>query len=356
MDPTYPLYPIFAFICFILVMIPLPWHLQVWNTGTCMYMIWTGVVCLIQFVNSIVWHGNAINKAPMYCDISTRIVLGAGVAIPACGLCIQRCLYRITSSKTVTSSKEQKIRIFMTDISICLGFPLLIMALTYIVQGHRFSIFEDIGCTPAIYNIWPAYPIYYMWPLVCGLISSVYCALTLQSFSNRRSRFDSLYSSPHSSQRYIRLMLLSATEVVFTVAFSTWVIYANAKEINPYISWTDTHSDFGVVRTFPSMIWHSVHDWRVAVEFNRWNIIICAIVFIAFFTFADETRGNYNTVFGPLAKRVKLRSAISQPRCSDKSSNMVFGNGQSMQSTNCGHAQLSPTPSPKSRNTELHEV
>ncbi|TDL15323.1 pheromone receptor [Rickenella mellea] len=317
MDPTYPLYPIFAFVCFILVLIPLPWHLQAWNTGTCMYMIWTGVVCLIQFANSIIWHGNTINKAPIYCDISTRIVLGAGVALPACSRCIQRCLYRITSSKTVTSTKEQKLRIIVIDLCICLGFPLLTMALTYIVQGHRFSIFEDIGCTPAIYNIWPAYPIYFMWPLICGLISSVYCVLILKSFSTRRSRFDSFYSSGHSSQRYVRLMLLSVTDVVFTIAFSTWVIFSNANETKPYISWADTHSDFGVVRTFPSMIWRSVHELRVDVEFDRWNIIMCALVFIAFFTFAEETRGKYKSV---LAKRANLRGTTSKSAFSNNSS------------------------------------
>jgi hypothetical protein len=40
-----------------------------WNTGTCLYMIWTGLGCLLQCVNSIVWNKNTINRAPVYCDI-----------------------------------------------------------------------------------------------------------------------------------------------------------------------------------------------------------------------------------------------------------------------------------------------
>ena len=68
-DPSYPLYPIMCCICFFLVLIPLPWHLQAWNTGTCMYMIWTAIALLNQFVNSIVWSDNAINWAPVWCDI-----------------------------------------------------------------------------------------------------------------------------------------------------------------------------------------------------------------------------------------------------------------------------------------------
>ena len=40
-----------------------------WNTGTCLYMIWTGLGCLLQCVNSIVWNKNTVNRAPVYCDI-----------------------------------------------------------------------------------------------------------------------------------------------------------------------------------------------------------------------------------------------------------------------------------------------
>lgn len=78
----------FSFLGFLLCVIPLPWHLEgkhlyfaslvistncwsvsAWNTGTCLYMIWTGLACLNQFINSIVWNGNAVNWAPVWCDI-----------------------------------------------------------------------------------------------------------------------------------------------------------------------------------------------------------------------------------------------------------------------------------------------
>lgn len=44
-----------------------------WNAGTCMFMIWTGLMCLIFFINSIIWKDNAINVAPVYCDISKTL-------------------------------------------------------------------------------------------------------------------------------------------------------------------------------------------------------------------------------------------------------------------------------------------
>jgi hypothetical protein len=87
MPPPNEVYSAFSFIGFVLCVIPLYWHLKgsvelkytrgwsihfiivAWNVGTCMYMIWTGVGCLLQCINSIVWNKNMINRAPVYCDI-----------------------------------------------------------------------------------------------------------------------------------------------------------------------------------------------------------------------------------------------------------------------------------------------
>jgi len=55
------------------------------NPGTCLYMIWT---CLNQFVNSIIWRGNAITGAPVWCDISSKFVSWTTLAISAASLCI----------------------------------------------------------------------------------------------------------------------------------------------------------------------------------------------------------------------------------------------------------------------------
>ena len=64
-------FTVFSAIGFILSLIPLWWHLEAWNIGTCMYMIWTALGCLVHFVDSIVWNGNTINWAPVWCDIGT---------------------------------------------------------------------------------------------------------------------------------------------------------------------------------------------------------------------------------------------------------------------------------------------
>ena len=115
-----------------------------WNTGTCLYMIWTGLGCLIQFVNSIVWNKNTTNRAPVYCDIcksldalslghtltvhhptATRVQVALNVAIPACSLCINRRLYKIATVKNVMNTRADKRRAVIQDLLICVGLPVL---------------------------------------------------------------------------------------------------------------------------------------------------------------------------------------------------------------------------------------
>jgi pheromone a factor receptor len=206
-------YTTFSFLGFIMCIIPLPWHLKgqelhsfhlvvkglfyffpAWNAGTCLYMFWTGIGCLIFFVNSIVWHGNAFNPAPIWCDIckllfihepclisinptGVKIIIGTSTGIPASSLCINRRLYllQLNPAGNVAITNADKIRSLATDLGISLGLPTLLMILrnifvifmyvttcsskpiqTIVYQGHRFNILEDIGCFQTTYNTWVA--------------------------------------------------------------------------------------------------------------------------------------------------------------------------------------------------------
>lgn len=81
-----PLLAAFSFIGFVLAVVPLTWQLQgesstmsyvpdyrlivlAWNIGCILYGGWAGLLCLIQFINLMVWRSDAINKAPIWCDI-----------------------------------------------------------------------------------------------------------------------------------------------------------------------------------------------------------------------------------------------------------------------------------------------
>ncbi|KAF8055252.1 pheromone receptor Rcb2 B44 [Lyophyllum atratum] len=326
-DPTYPLFPIFAFIGFISALVPLSWHFQAWNSGTCFYMFWASLACLNQFINSVVWADNAINSAPIWCDISIRIMLGASVGLPAASLCINRRLYHIASVQSVSIGRAEKRRAILIDTLICILFPMIFVAVQYVVQGHRFDIFEGIGCYPAIFNTLPAYLLSGMWPILIGLVSAVYCILSLRSFARRRVEFGQFLASNKSLtvSRYFRLMALAMTEIIFTTplaAFTMW-LNATATPIAPWLGWEDAHFNFSRVEQIPALIWRSSNRPTVAaMELSRWVTPLCALVFFGFFGFADEAKRNYRAAFWRIMKPFGFLPTTA--RHADKASSNIY--------------------------------
>ncbi|KAG1751804.1 putative fungal pheromone GPCR, STE3-type [Suillus lakei] len=306
-NPTYPLLPVVSFLGFFLVLIPFPWHLQAWNAGTCVYMLWGAISCLIQFVNSIIWRSNALNVAPVWCDISTKLLIGASIGIPASALCISRRLYTIAVIKTASPTHEDKRRAVIIDLSISIGIPVVVMALHYIVQGHRFDILEDVGCWPATYNVIPAYFLVYMWPSLLGCISFVYSGLTLAAFYKRRLQFNSLISANNSmnANRYVRLMMLSVIEMAFTVPISIYSVYISGTSIpmESWVSFSDTHYNFSYVGLIPAAEWTSNSIYKQSIDLTQWLFPVCAFMFFALFGFASEARRQYQLYFLWIAKR-----------------------------------------------------
>lgn len=315
-NPTYPLLPVISFLGFFLILIPFPWHLQGWNAGTCVYMMWGAISCLIQFVNSIVWRNSALNVAPVWCDISTKLLIGASVGVPASALCISRRLYTIAVIKTASPTHQDKWRAVIIDLSISIGIPVIVMALHYIVQGHRFDILEDVGCWPAIYNVIPAYFLVYMWPSLLGCISFVYSGLTLAAFYKRRMAFNSLISGNNSmnANRYARLMMLSVVEMAFTVPISIYSVYISGTSIpmQSWVSFSDTHYNFSYVGLIPAAEWTSNSIYKQSIDLTRWLFPVCAFTFFALFGFASEARKHYWLYFLWIAKRFGYNPSVMQ--------------------------------------------
>jgi len=300
-------YTLFSFVGFVLCAIPLYWHLEAWNTGTCMYMIWTGLGCLVQSINSIVWNKNMINRVPVYCDIATRMQVALNVAIPACSLCINRRLYKIATVKAVMITREEKRRAVIYDLLICLGIPLIQIPAQYIVSSNRYDIFEDFGPVMASANTTWAFILFYSWPVVIGCVSCFYCVVTTYSFYNRQRQFNQLMSASQglTRSRYMRLMAIGFIEVLGTIPIGTYIIVYNARlGIVPYVSWAHTHSNYSQVAQVPSSIWRNEPSLNIGAEMYRWLLVTCAFVFFALFGFADEARNHYRRVYTSLASRI----------------------------------------------------
>ncbi|KIY64611.1 putative pheromone receptor [Cylindrobasidium torrendii FP15055 ss-10] len=292
--PPNELFSVFAFLGFMACAIPLPWHLQAWNVGTCMYMFWVGAGCLNAFINSIVWNHNIIDWAPGWCDLSTRIIIAENVSIAICSLVINRRLYFIASSDTVTNSPTDKRRGMIFDILLCTVVPLVQVAIAYVVTANRYGVYENIGCVPAMIDSVPTLFLFQAWPLVIGLVSASYSIRTVLAFNRRRHQFKELLSSHSnlSGGRYIRLMVMAGTDVLCVVPLSLVMLVVNARNVGPWGSWDIVHLDYNRIDKFPAIFWHAF-PLGAFLEVQRWYNPLAAFLFFALFGFAEESRKKY---------------------------------------------------------------
>ncbi|KAH9964938.1 pheromone A receptor-domain-containing protein [Russula dissimulans] len=296
--PPNQVYTAFSFVGFVMCVIPFYWHLEAWNTGTCLYMAWTGLGCLIQCINSIVWNKNIIDRAPVYCDIVTRIQVALNVAIPACSLCINRRLYKIASVNAVIVTRKEKHRAIMTDLLIGIGIPILQIIAQYVVSGHRYNIYEDFGPEFAIVNMPPTFFLFFAWPVAIGCVSLIYCVRTIVQFKQIIS-----FNRGRNLGLYLRLMALSSIEILGTIPLGTYFIVKNAQSVTPWKSWANTHSDYSRVVQFPALVWKDEPLRAFGLEAFRWTLVACAFLFFIFFGFAVEAREHYRVVYAWLACR-----------------------------------------------------
>jgi len=86
---------------------PLCLALEALNTATCFHMFWVSISNLAFFVNSVFWDRDIVNLALVWRDISSRIIIGTDVAIPATCLCIQRRLHHALLNPVSIPLKEK---------------------------------------------------------------------------------------------------------------------------------------------------------------------------------------------------------------------------------------------------------
>ncbi|KAG6899200.1 hypothetical protein C0993_012366 [Termitomyces sp. T159_Od127] len=319
-----------SYLGFAMCAIPFYWHLEAWNTATCLFMAWAGLANLNQAINSTVWNGNAINKAPIWCDISSRFFLGAMIAIPTANMCVNRRLYQIASVRSVTVTQAEKRRVVIVDLAIGIGIPIIYMILcafhfslpsqgthlsqAYIPQGHRFNIFEDIGCFPATYTTPVALVLVSLPPLLIGCVSAVYSILSIWAFAKSHRQFQQLLPrGTINTNRYIRLMMLAGIETFLNIPCSILAIYETyiARPMYPWRGWADTHYNFSQVFQVPAVIWRSNALVARGLELNRLGICLTAFIFFAFFGFAEEARKNYRLGLQSVTKHMGISTSIT---------------------------------------------
>jgi hypothetical protein len=121
--------------------------------------------------------------------------------------------------------------------------------------------------------------------------------------------------NPNQS-RYIRLIVLSGSQIFTTLPASLFSFYLNAcvQTVHPWISWNDTHSDYSFVGQVPSFIWRADPATVAALELDRWILVAAAFLFFAFFGFAEEARRHYRKAYSFTSSSLRLPDFRSKSR------------------------------------------
>lgn len=239
------------------------------------------------------------------------------VGITTASLCINRRLFKI--SRISQSSMTMTRKDVLVDLLIGLGIPILEMALHIIVQDHRYDIFEDYGCWPVVYHTLPSIFIVQLWPICVSIVSFIYAGLTIRAFLKIRLQFaETIHKNSGGSlntSRFIRLMALSATEMLFSLPLSIYVLVLalNSSEWWPWVSWGDTHYNWYAVPKFSSQDIDAFPTLRASADFSRWAAVAGAFLFFVYFGMAGEASVVYKKLFWKAVKPLGLKPRSPNP-------------------------------------------
>ncbi|KAK6987709.1 STE3-domain-containing protein [Favolaschia claudopus] len=290
-----------AFIAAFSLFLALPCHWRARNVATLSAIFWLFIANIIFAVDSIIWGDSIRVIAPIWCDISTKLIIGSNFALPAACLCICIHLEQVSSIRAVRVTIDDKKRRQLFEALMCFGLPLVFMALHYVVQGHRFDIIQEYGCRPATFISIPAIFIVWIPPMILAIAALVFAGLALRHFMVRRISFAAHLDASHSAlttSRYLRLMLMSMTQMIWSLSVTTynlWFTFMNT-HLRPWTSWSDVHADFLRVDQFPTLFLSPLVQRAYYAVW--WAIPASTFIFVLFFAFGREALDDYKHAFG----------------------------------------------------------
>ncbi|THG94558.1 hypothetical protein EW026_g6940 [Hermanssonia centrifuga] len=314
----HPELPYIAFLAAALVLVPLPWHWRAGNVATLSMIFWLFLVDVIYGVDAVVWANNVEIVVPVWCDITTKVIVGANFALPAACMCVCVHLAQVASVSQVRTSINAKRRRQIIEFIFCYLLPAIWMALHYIVQGHRFDIIEVYGCRATNYVSLPA--IFLMWfpPLLMSVIASIFASIALVSFVRRRLTFAKHLESNDCGlnlSRYMRLISMTFIQMVISViATTSTMVFSIKNGYRPWTNWADVHWDFSRIDQYPiDLLPPFYQNFYYAIW---WIIPASSFIFFIFFAFGQEAMKEYRGCATWVRRSLHLHSHGSRSQIS----------------------------------------
>ncbi|KAK7454502.1 a-factor receptor [Stygiomarasmius scandens] len=309
------LFSVLSFLAFGLLLIPLPWHLKARNAGTCLFISWIGLACLVLAVDSILWRTQRDLTGPIFtwCDISTKLIIGAMAAVPAVSLCINLRLYFISTDRITILEKKS---LLITELALGLGFPIVEMALHFVVQGRRFELYGGMGCRPFISNVLLSYILLFAPQILLGIGSCILLVLTTIASRDIYKKINLLHPGiddhEGSSLTFLWFLTLGGLSALCSIAFDGYWIYATlaSSGMKVWVPWNEMHNT-SRVDTITQSTWRSNSMASIMLQIDRWIYVGLGLLFFAFFGFTAEARRRYKRFLGCGGKAVEEQDELT---------------------------------------------
>nr|AER30236.1 mating pheromone receptor a2 [Sporobolomyces longiusculus] len=266
--------------------VPLYWHVRQGNSGPIAMGVWVLVATLTDFVNFATWHNDAVNRAPIWCDISVKIRLGVQVGRLAAVACIARFLADVVSPRATALTRRDRRHRAIFDYSVAFGFPLLLMACHVLYQPNRFTIVRGIGCAITQTLTWPTILLGMIWGPIFSAIGVLYSSYTVYRLIRHRRNFRHVVSGAHSAlttSRFLHLLALSVSYLFIGVPLSISSTISYVRTSGKYYdySWEYIHS-----------AWHLYPIVQISkpttADFYNWSDVIVGFIYLAAFGVGTE--------------------------------------------------------------------
>ncbi|EIW76322.1 fungal pheromone STE3G-protein-coupled receptor [Coniophora puteana RWD-64-598 SS2] len=301
------IFSIFSLLGFVLIAPQALCRYESWNTGSVLYIGWTSVMCITLGINAIIWNGNYTDWSPIWCDISSRIIIAGLVGIPASTLCINRRLYQILSLQY----RRRPALNVVCDLCIGLGLPALVIVLYYTVQEYRYLLVEDIGCWYATVDWTLVVPLNILWAPMTTIASLSYSCLAIREARFRKAELEFVLSSESRSlcsRRLTRLILLSIIQDVYQLLLTIICFLSAIPQFDhtPWPGWDAAHENVTQVYTYNASAWQELCWDAVALYSAQWLWVFHAFAFVILVGSAREAYRSYALPFTVALRRLGL--------------------------------------------------
>ncbi|KZV62273.1 fungal pheromone STE3G-protein-coupled receptor [Peniophora sp. CONT] len=270
---------------------------QAWNIGVLLLGGWVMVRTFFRGVEGIVWRNSTKDLAPVWCDISTHLVIGSLFGgQPACSLIITRQLHRVTqlySPERLT--RKEKRRELLLNLLIGVGLPFLIIILYTMVQDCRYIVTEDVGCSPSMDGTILTLCVVHTWAVALPLYSAVrYCPGIIKELWVHSGQMTVVLPVlPEIDRaRYMRVLFIACIDIVITLPVGAIVLaealMQSGQEKLPWFpDWHTLHQHWDPIVELATD-WQSSTSQRFTIYFAQTSGMVLGLAFVALFGTSEE--------------------------------------------------------------------